>query len=104
MAGSTRPLEDLVVEQTEYIAGLDGELDSVEQKQLERFREDAKRIKDGSFGDDEMFLSASGRYWKDLKKRDQIAFAQKLLCPILILQGGRDYQVTQEDFDGWKKG
>lgn len=104
MAGSTRPLEDLVVEQTEYIAGLDGELDSVEQKQLERFREDAERIKDGSFGDDEMFLSASGRYWKDLKKRDQIEFAQKLLCPILILQGGRDYQVTQEDFDGWKKG
>lgn len=24
--------------------------------------------------------------------------------PLLILQGGRDYQVTEADFDGWKKG
>ena len=23
-------------------------------------------------------------------------------CPILILQGGRDYQSTAEDFQGWK--
>lgn len=23
---------------------------------------------------------------------------------MLILQGGRDYQVTEADFDGWKKG
>jgi hypothetical protein len=27
-----------------------------------------------------------------------------LKLPILILQGGRDYQVTRADLDGWKHG
>ena len=29
--------------------------------------------------------------------------AGQLRQPLLILQGGRDYQVTREDFDLWKK-
>jgi fermentation-respiration switch protein FrsA (DUF1100 family) len=28
--------------------------------------------------------------------------ARNIKRPILILQGGRDYQVTSEDFQGWK--
>jgi dienelactone hydrolase len=29
--------------------------------------------------------------------------AAQLKIPMLILRGERDYQVTSEDFDGWKK-
>ena len=27
----------------------------------------------------------------------------KLTAPVLVMQGGRDYQMTLADFDGWKK-
>ena len=30
--------------------------------------------------------------------------AQKLKIPILVLQGGRDYQVTHVNYDDWKAG
>ena len=39
----------------------------------------------------------------DLHTYDPVATARGLGQPLLILQGGRDYQVTQADLDGWKK-
>jgi dienelactone hydrolase len=104
MAGNSRPLEDLVLEQYQYIFNLDGKTDSTEQKELDSIQEKVKKLKDGTLGDDEAFLFVKGFYWKDLKKRNQVDFVRKLECPILILQGGRDYQVTNQDFEGWKKG
>jgi uncharacterized protein len=38
-----------------------------------------------------------------LSDYDQAATAARLKQPLLILQGERDYQVTLEDFAGWKK-
>ncbi len=104
MAGNARPLEDLILEQYDYIFNLDGELDSTEKRELGDIKEKVEKLKDGTLGDDEPFLFVKGYYWKDLKARDQIGFARKLDCPILILQGARDYQVTTRDFEGWKEG
>ncbi|MFJ9775113.1 alpha/beta hydrolase [Kitasatospora sp. NPDC101157] len=39
----------------------------------------------------------SAAYWLDLRGYDQLATAAGLGLPMLILQGGRDYQVTVED-------
>ena len=44
------------------------------------------------------------RYWLDLRAYDPVATAASLDIPTLILQGGRDYQVTEQDFAGWRKG
>ena len=41
-------------------------------------------------------------YWLDLKHYDPRSAVQKLCCRILVLQGGRDYQVTPADYEGWK--
>ena len=38
-----------------------------------------------------------GAYWLDLRDYDPVATAAALDKPMLILQGGRDYQVTVED-------
>jgi len=38
-----------------------------------------------------------------LRGYDPAEEAKTLLKPMLILQGERDYQVTKEDFAGWKK-
>jgi fermentation-respiration switch protein FrsA (DUF1100 family) len=44
-------------------------------------------------------------YWLDLRDYKPVAVAAALGKPILILQGGRDYQVTvPDDLEGWKAG
>jgi fermentation-respiration switch protein FrsA (DUF1100 family) len=40
----------------------------------------------------------------DLREHDPVSEAKLLKQPLLILQGGRDYQVTPAQFDDWKKG
>jgi fermentation-respiration switch protein FrsA (DUF1100 family) len=51
----------------------------------------------------EPFLGAGADYWLDLKGYNPAEAAKDIERPMLILQGGRDYQVTMEDFEGWKK-
>jgi hypothetical protein len=104
MAGTTRPLEDHILEQTEYIAKLDGKISKDEEQQIERIRKQVKLIKEHKIGEDEIVLGAPGKYWYDLQKRDPIESALELRCPIFILQGKRDYQITMEDYNGWKEG
>jgi uncharacterized protein len=44
-------------------------------------------------------------YWLDLRDYDPVATAVALDKPMLILQGGRDFQVTAEDdLSGWQAG
>jgi fermentation-respiration switch protein FrsA (DUF1100 family) len=49
------------------------------------------------------FLGAGADYWIDLQGYYPSEAAKSIDRPLLILQGGRDYQVTVKDFDGWKK-
>ena len=106
LAGATRPLEDLILDQVDYLASLDSSKNTNVMAQLEQLRADAARIKKLTAADlssTNLLVGGSARYWLDLRAHDPAAMAKALTQPILILQGGRDYQVTQADFDGWKK-
>ena len=96
MAGNVRPLEDLLVEQVEYM-GIKGD-------QLDRAKALQVKVKKLDPGDEDS--PALGglpvSYWVDLKDYDPAAAARKLAIPLLILQGERDYQVTMTDFALWK--
>ncbi|SOB86065.1 hypothetical protein SAMN06272789_6370 [Streptomyces sp. 1331.2] len=49
-------------------------------------------------------LGLSAAYWLDLRAYDPVATAAALACPMLILQGGRDYQVTvADDLELWQR-
>ena len=48
-------------------------------------------------------LGASRAYWLDLRDQQPVDAARSLDRPILVLQGERDYQVTMNDFAGWKQ-
>ena len=50
-----------------------------------------------------LVLRAPPSYWLDLREHDPLAAVKTLKQPLLVLQGGRDYQVTTADFEGWKK-
>ncbi|KAK5790160.1 hypothetical protein VI817_007447 [Penicillium citrinum] len=41
-------------------------------------------------------------YWLDHREFKPIETIQGLKCPVLVMQGGRDYQVTaQDDHEQW---
>ena len=106
LAGSTRPLQDVMVEQYEYLARLDGSVSAEEQAQIDQVRAVAERIR-GLTPDDvaspTALLGAAPAYWLDLRGYDAPALAARLDRPILILQGGRDYQVTEADLANWRR-
>jgi uncharacterized protein len=106
MAGATRPLEDLVVEQTRYLASLHGKLSDEDQAKVDGLLAEAEKVKDltaANASSSSLLLNAPASYWLDLREHDPITAAKTLRIPMLILQGGRDYQVTEADFNGWKK-
>ncbi len=107
MAGSTRPLEDLVVEQTRYILSLEEKPSAAAQAKLaevESLMAKVKKLSAADASSSEMLFGAAPAYWLDLRNYDQVATAKALKQPLLILQGARDYQVTEADFNGWKNG
>ena len=107
MAGSTRPLEDLVCEQVEYIASLDGNLSETDKKNLASLKMQAAKVKESNLSVDtpamELPLGVPASYWLDLRGYRPAKMAKKLSQPLLILQGGRDYQVTKVDYNIWKE-
>jgi len=106
MAGATRPIEDLILEQSEYIFNLDGTLDVAEQTRLAEIRKSVQKAKHltGSTKVDAQDLpfGLAASYWIDLNNYDLAGMARKIQRPVLVLQGQRDYQVTLKDFAGWK--
>jgi hypothetical protein len=107
LAGTTRPLEQVIVAQLKYLASLDGKITPEAQKQIGAAEESAKEIESPTLAADAKLnvlgTTIYGSYYLDLRSYHPAEAAAELKIPILILRGERDYQVTSEDFDGWKK-
>jgi uncharacterized protein len=107
LAGNTRPLEDLILEQIGYILSLKGELGKEEKDELEKIKKQVLRVKDSTLTPDtpssELPLGAPAAYWLALRDYHPTEAAARFHKPVLVLQGERDYQVTMADFEGWKK-
>jgi len=104
MAGSARPFEDVLLEQIMYIASLKGTLTADDKKELEKVKQQVATIKalKPSSKDSSLLLGAPPSYWLDLRGYVPAEMAKSLKQPMLILQGSRDYQVTEADFKIWK--
>jgi dienelactone hydrolase len=105
LAGAVRSLEQSIIDQSRYLSLLDGTISPDEQKQLEAYEQMAARIKTITAADKPIEVgpfAAPASYFVDLRGYDPPAAAAKLDVPMLILQGGRDYQVTMDDFAKWK--
>lgn len=107
LAGATRSAEEAILEQTSYIIMLDGKITESEKVRLKEIRETVEKIRDLKESDappeKENLLGAPPEYWLDLRDYVPPVTAKRLKQPMLILQGGRDYQVTEKDFENWKK-
>ncbi len=106
MAGATRPLEDILLEQAIYILSLDGSISADDKTKLDQLAEQVKRVKDPQLDTSvpatDLPAMIPAAYWLDLRGYNPAEMAKSLTQPMLILQGGRDYQVTTVDFDIWK--
>lgn len=103
LAPNARSIADLIVEQVEYIASLDGKVDDNEAAYLQQMKAELAKVREGKVQEGEIVLGGPKAYWADLTAYDPVATAKTLQVPVLLLQGERDYQVTMRDFTLWKE-
>lgn len=107
LAPSASHLEDLIVKQTEYINNLDGSVSKQEEDALVEImaiRDNIRTLEaDSGYKSYELFWSPES-YWLDLQDYSPINEMQSEDRPILIIQGGRDYQVDLTEFSMWQDG
>lgn len=94
LAGSAQPLHWAIVRQARHLASLDPASDA--RPVLAALTEQAERVDRGELTG-ELPLGAPAAYWADLRDHRPAELAATLGKPMLILQGGRDYQVTVAD-------
>jgi len=107
MAGPTRPLEDLIVDQVTYIYSLNGGPTSAQVGLLAVLKAEVAAVKDPNLSTStptsDLPLGKPAAYWLDLRGYQPAEVAKSLNMSLLVLQGGRDYQVSAtKDFPGWQ--
>ena len=105
LAGPARPLEDAIVAQTRYLVAADGTTSPEEQRAIDDAEAWALRVRALQPEDAKssvLIASAPASYWLDLRGYDPTAAAMQVKAPMLIMQGGRDYQVTPAELEKWK--
>lgn len=107
LAGNVSPMQDMILTQYEYLLGIDGSYSDKDKTQLDAIRKAVDLINSDKFTletDPNDVLGLTPMYMMDLRKYNPVEIAKKLDRPILILQGGRDYQVTVSEFEKWNTG
>ena len=102
--GPARPFADTILDQRAHLLD-QRDLDGTEREQfLAEIPEAAEKIRSLDIGDDEVLLGLGGReYFRTLTEYDGPEAAAMLDTPLLLAQGGRDYQVTPDgDFPLWQ--
>lgn len=106
LAGSARPLMDLMLEQTEYLLSLTPELSeeekSAQRKQVTDACEEIANLTEADAGSGRLIMGACPTYWLDLAGYQPTEEIKEVKEPLLFLQGEHDYQVTVTDFNLWK--
>ena len=107
MAGAARPLEDLILEQLAYVLPQQIADPNEVAKQLAQVRAQVERVKSPDLTPDtpreELPLGIPAGFWLDVRDYRPAEVARELPQRLLVLQGGRDYQVTEADFALWEQ-
>ena len=104
LAANARHIEDLALQQAEFLTRDGGPPDKL--RQLEELRRQVELIRhlDAKLQYPSTLIGLPVVYFFDLQGYDPVAAAARLRIPMLFLQGERDFQVTMEDFGLWKIG
>ncbi len=94
-------------DQYTYLFNLSGPLTDGQKAELEQLKVKVARVKDPNLSDrvppKDLPLDLPSAYWLALRGYQPAEVAKSLAMRILVLQGGRDYQVTAAgDFPAWQ--
>jgi fermentation-respiration switch protein FrsA (DUF1100 family) len=109
LAGGATPLHRTIVRQVRYLASLNPATAAASEPAIEALERQADLIDSKEFSLStpaaDLPLGTPASYWLDLRDHDPVALAASLDRPILIVQGGRDYQATvDDDLARWRAG
>ncbi len=107
MAGNSRHIEDVVLDQAAYTTQSKVNVTPEDLRRFDNLKaeiEKAKKLQPGSKSNPPMAMGLPVAYLLDLKSYDPVAEMKSLPIPILFLQGERDFQVTMKDFSAWQSG
>ncbi|MFD6295819.1 alpha/beta hydrolase family protein [Streptomyces sp. NPDC060235] len=107
LAGDTQPMHHAAVRVVSYLAT--ALPDQVPSTVIETFQRQAALVDSAGLTPStpaaDLPFGLSAAYWLELRDYDPVAIASGLSAPMLILQGGRDYQVTvADDLVRWRTG
>jgi len=104
LAAPLRPFLDVIRGQLAYIASLEEDPASPARAQVDSLLEEVSRAEAGDWGAEGRLMGVRRGYWEEVEGVDPLAAARRLDVPLFVLQGGRDYQSTVEDFRLWEEG
>jgi uncharacterized protein len=107
LAGGAEPLHHAMVRQFRYLASLDPAQAAAQSATLEVITRQAAAVDDPGLSEatprDDLPFGVPAAYWLDLRGYDPAAAAAALHKPVMIGQGGRDYQATvADDLSRWE--
>jgi uncharacterized protein len=108
-AAGAQPLHWSAVRQIRYLADLDPTTATAAAPVIATMTEQAERVDDPGLTAqtpaDLLPFGLPAPYWLDLRDNDQVGTAAALSMPMLIVNGGRDYQATiADDLARWRAG
>lgn len=99
-----RSLLDLMPEQHRYVFKLDGQISPEEQAVLDRLDAQIAAARGTEpVAPAALPLGLPARYWRTLEQVNPVADAKALTQPVLVLHGGRDFQVIDTDWNLWSQ-
>jgi fermentation-respiration switch protein FrsA (DUF1100 family) len=106
LAGNVRPMEDLMLEQAEYLATISPASADDKAKGLAELKAEIARVKDpnlaASTPPTDLPLGIPASYWLDLRSYHPDEVAKTLATPMFIAGGTKDYQVPATDLSLWR--
>lgn len=105
MASPARPFQEVLLDQMEFLIPQQESKEKAE-KELAKIRSMVETISKHAYSDTTSRSALFGlgpAYWDYLSKYDQVKTALSIAPPILYLQGGKDYQVSEKDFSIWQR-
>lgn len=103
MAGAVTPIEDIVRRQIAYLRTVYGNNNKPQLDEWKQQWDELEKVKSsGAPNARTHAMGASLRYWKRLDELNPRHTVPAIICPTLVLQGERDYQVTMQEFELWK--
>ncbi|WP_313051347.1 alpha/beta fold hydrolase [Stenotrophomonas cyclobalanopsidis] len=103
-AAPARTLLDLLPEQNRYLLSLDGDISAPEQAFLDKLDTQIAAARGSApVAASELPLGVPQTFWKSIEAVNARADAKALHTPLLMLHGGRDFQVPDADWQLWKQ-